>query len=402
MFNRILKVSLITAAFASAMTNAAETKLTVGGFVKLDAYYDNKVNSSVGPRGYDLLDYRGIPLDGTPNAERAGGFKAHARASRFYLQTATPYMGDTIKTHIEGDFFGKVDAGSLNDDDTLSNSYELRLRQAYVTWGNWKVGQAWSNFVDLKAYPEGMDFTSLVGRTFLRQAQVTYTHQLGGGDRLSFSLENPETDYNADHPAPGANARESESMPDIIATYFNTTDWGHFRASGVVRRLGTETFTNDTIAPGTSSNAMAYGIGLSSKINFNKQFNLKLNFVGGPGIGRYLYSNHYRSAVLTPEGELEVETAWGANAMLQYKPSADLRFNIGYGINDMGSGEDFNTHGSVNTEQTTIHGNAVYTILPKLNVGVGFTHAAREVADGREGDITRFMFYVKKDFKASF
>ncbi len=403
MIKRILQGSVIAAVASSSMAYAEDTKITFGGFVKLDAYNDDKVNSSLGPRGYDLLDFRSIPLDGTAAADKSGSTKFHGRASRVYIETETPFQGDVIKTHIEGDFFGRVDTGGGTDDDTLTNSYELRLRSAWVSWGNWMAGQNWSNFVDLSAYPEGMDFSSITGRALIRQSQIRYTYPLGGGDRLAFSLENPETDYNRGTPAPGANADEDETMPDIIGTYYNKTSFGHVRASALVRRLGVETFnTGGDISNSQSDHTMGYGIGLSAKINFSKELNLKLNFNGGDGIGRYLHSNHYRSAIFTADGKLESESAWGANFMLQYKPSATMRYNIGYGLLEIDVEKDHIVSTAVNKSIGTFHANAIYTIAPQLNVGVGYTYAEREVENGTEGDISRIMFYIKKDFKMSF
>lgn len=389
--------SLTLVAFTSS---AAETKITVGGEIKLDGYYDTATNSSVGPRGYDLLAFRSIALDGTPNAEKAGGTKFHARASKFYIQSATPYAGGMIKTHLEGDFLGRVDGGEGTDDDTLSNSYEFRLRQAYVTWGNWKAGQAWSNFVDLKAYPEGLTYSSTLGRPFIRQSLISYTQPLGEGDRFTFSLENPDTDHNRGTPKPGSNADEDDTLPDMIGTYFNTTDSGHFRASLLVRSLGVDTTITDGVDAAQSDSSMAWGVGLSGKVNFSKQFNLKWNLNGGDGIGRYLYNNQFRSAAFV-DGTLNNETAYGGAVMLQYKASKGFRMNVGYGAHQVDVDEDY-IASSVTESLSSVHVNAIWTIAPLLEVGTGFTYGKRTIKDGQSGDITRLMLSVKRKFKASF
>jgi hypothetical protein len=391
-------ISVIVTTFISSVYAADDPKITVGGFIKFDSYYDSSVNNSVGPRGYDLLNFRSIPLDGTASAERAGGTKMHARESRFYINSETPFEGKSIKTSLEFDLLGRIDTGSGTDDDTVSNSYEPRLRQAWISWDNWLVGQTWTNFVDLGAFPEGMTLSSLVGRSMLRQAQIRYTKPLGGGDKLVFSLENPDTDFNLGTPAPGSNASEDDSIPDIVGTYFNKTDFGHVRASFVFRRLGVDTVVTDGIGNGVSDSTVGWGIGLSSKINFSKSLNMKLNLHGGDGIGRYIYSNPWRAAILTSEGKLETETTWAGNFMLQYKLDK-MRYNLGYGVIDVDVDEDL-TVGSVNQKITTLHANAIYTIAPSLNIGAGITQASRTVVSGDEGDITRLHFYVKKSFKA--
>lgn len=388
-------------ALTSASPLAAETTVTVGGELKFDGYYDTSTNSSTGPRGYDLLSFRSIPLEETGASEKAGGTKFHSRATKLYVQSATPFEGGTIKTHLEGDFLGRVDTGAGTDDDTVSNSYEFRLRQAYISWGNWMVGQAWSNFVDLKAYPEGLTFTGTLGRAFSRQAQIRYTTQLGDGDTFSFSLENPDTDYNAGTPVPGSNANEDDSIPDMIGTYINKMGKGHFRASLLVRSLGVDTTNTVTdLTTAQSDTAMGWGIGLSGKVVFTGQFNLKWNIHGGDGIGRYLYNNQFRSATFI-DGELNTEQAWGGNVMLQYKPSKDLRMNFGYGGHSVDVESD-DIVGSVTEKLASTHVNAIWTIAEKLEVGAGLTHATRDVKNGTQGDITRLMFSVKRKFGATF
>lgn len=385
----------------SGMSMAADTKVTVGGEIKLDGYYDTSTNNSVGPRGYDLLSFRSIPLDGSGDSEKSGGTKLHARATKFFVQSDTPFDGGNIKTYIEGDFLGRVDGGADTDDDTVSNSYEFRLRQAYVSWGNWMVGQAWTNFVDLAAFPEGLTFTGLLGRSFGRQSQIRYTHALGGGDRIAFSLENPDTGFNAGTPAPGSNANEDDTIPDVIGTYFNKMDKGHFRASFVFRSLGVDTTGTVTdLTDAQSDRTTGWGIGLSGKFILSDAFNLKWNINGGDGIGRYLYNNQFRSATFI-DGQLETESAWGGNMMLQYKPSKKFRINVGYGGHSVDVDSD-SIFGSVTEKLATLHANAIWTVAPQLEVGAGFTHATREVKNGTEGDLTRFMFSVKRKFRASF
>lgn len=380
---------------------AADTKITVGGEIKLDAYHDSSTNNSIGPRGYDLLSFRSIPLDGSGDSEKSGGTKLHARATKFFVQSDTPFSGGNIKTYIEGDFLGRVDTGADTDDDTISNSYEFRLRQAYVSWGNWMAGQAWTNFVDLKAFPEGLTFTSILGRAFGRQAQLRYTYPLGGGDRIAFSLENPDTDHNAGTPPPGSNANEDDTIPDIIGTYFNQMGKNHFRASFVVRSLGVDnTGTVTDLSTAQSDRATGWGIGLSSKFFLSDSINIKLNLNGGDGIGRYLFNNQFRSSTFI-DGNLQTEEAWGGNVMVQYKPSKKFRMNLGFGGHSVDVDSDL-IAGSVTEKLTSIHANGIWTIAPSLEVGAGFTHATREVKNGTEGDLTRLMFTVKRKFRASF
>jgi hypothetical protein len=395
------KVALTMLIFSGMPTYCfAETKFSIGGELKVDGYYDSAVNNSAWPRGYDLLNFRSIPLDGSAYAERAGGTKFHARATKLSFESVTPYKNSEIKTYIEGDFLGRVDTGQDTDDDVTTNSYEFRLRQAYVKWDNFLVGQAWSNFVDLKAYPEGLTFSSILGRGFIRQAQLRYTLGLGNGDSLAISLENPDTDFNTGTPAPGSNALEDDGIPDIISTYFKKLDKGHIRASLLFRSLGVDTTTAVTdITDAQSDSAFGWGVGLSSKFYITNDLNVKLNLHGGKGIGRYLLANPYRAATFV-DGKLETESAVGGNLMFQYNMTDSIRTNIGYGMHEVDSNPDI-TVGTVNKKLTSLHANVIWAITPKLEVGTGFTYATREVQNGSKGDLTRVMFMLKRKFKTT-
>ncbi len=373
-----------------AIAYSSDTKFVIGGYIKVDAHYDNQVNSFLGPRGPDLLNYRSIALDGSDAAERPGGTRMHARASRFFFQTNT--AGDVpVKTFLEWDFFGRVDeTGAGKDDDTLSNAYEPRLRQAYIKYGEWLMGQTWSNFVDLKAYPEGLTFSGVLGRTFMRQTQIRYEHRLNGKLTLKVSAENPDTDYNTGTPAPGDQTLEAESIPDLITTLFQKTGGGHVRASLLVRSLKLDDGVN-------KDEAIAWGLALSGRFNINKHNSLKWNALGGDGIGRYLHNNHFRSAIYK-NGKLETEKAWGGNIGYQHIFSESKRWNIMVGGHTIDNDEDL-VASSVNEKIYNFHTNMIWTLKPMLTISVGVTYAKRETEGGDTGDITRYYLAFKRPFK---
>src|SRR3546814_14767932 len=92
-----------------------------------------------------------------------------------------------FRSYIEADMYG---GGSSNlGNEVSTNTHGLTLRQAFVTWNNWLAGQAWSNFQDVAALPEAVDFVGVTeGPTFVRQAQIRYTN-----GPFSVALENTHT-----------------------------------------------------------------------------------------------------------------------------------------------------------------------------------------------------------------
>src|SRR3546814_10282620 len=98
--------------------------------------------------------------------------------------------------------------GSSNlGNEVSTNTHGLTLRQAFVTWNNWLAGQAWSNFQDVAALPEAVDFVGVTeGTTFVRQAQIRYTN-----GPFSVALENPHTTVGSIATAARNNAGDRKS-----------------------------------------------------------------------------------------------------------------------------------------------------------------------------------------------
>ena len=111
------------------------------------------------------------------------------------------------------------------------------LRHAYIQWREWLVGQTWSNFQDVAALPDSVDFIGTTdGTVFVRQPQVRYTK---GG--FSLAVENPQTTMTPfGGPAdPNSTAwiveTDDSSIPDLTARYAWKGAWGHVAVAGLAR-----------------------------------------------------------------------------------------------------------------------------------------------------------------------
>ena len=91
-----------------------------------------------------------------------------------------------LKTRFEGDFFGS------GGNQIFSNSTSFRLRHAFGSVGGLLAGQTWSNFMPIESYPGTVDFNGPAGLTFIRQAQLRYTHKIDDHLTLRGSVENSE------------------------------------------------------------------------------------------------------------------------------------------------------------------------------------------------------------------
>src|SRR5215472_4323870 len=127
------------------------TSLGFHGYAKLDIIRD--LNAFQG----DSVSFPAIPLDGTAAARRQGATRLHACQSRFNIETRTPTEFGTLRTLIEGDFFG------VGGNTFTSNSSAFRIRHAYGELGPVLGGQTWSNFMDPQSSPESIDFNGPPG-----------------------------------------------------------------------------------------------------------------------------------------------------------------------------------------------------------------------------------------------
>jgi hypothetical protein len=206
----------------------AGTKFTVGGFIRSDMMYTSTDSGELADSsaGRDLYLPGGIPVGGAD--ESSADFDATAKFSRLWFGIDNMSdSGDKVSARVELDFFG----GALGN-EVATNTYGATIRHAFVTWNQWTVGQTWSNFMDVAALTDAVDFVGPTdGTVFSRQPQVRYTN-----GPWTFSLENPETTIT---PFNGGARISSDdaSVPDLIGRYTYKAPWGHLSGAVMVRDL---------------------------------------------------------------------------------------------------------------------------------------------------------------------
>jgi len=143
---------------------AAELKVGVSGYVKLDVQYSDKiVGLSPSPSG--------TPLDTNEEADNSQTL-LDARQTRLRIDARDEVGGVKMWARVETDFFTS-DGNALT-----SNSRHLRLRHAFVRGDHPSgffvlAGQYWSLLMnDTIAQPNLVDFNGPAGQIFSRQPQL--------------------------------------------------------------------------------------------------------------------------------------------------------------------------------------------------------------------------------------
>jgi hypothetical protein len=264
------------------------------------------------------------------------------------------------------------------------------MRQAFVQWREWLVGQAWSNFQDVAVLPDAVDFIGPTdGTVFVRQPQVRYTK---GG--LSFSVENPETTITPFGGGTGGNARittDDSSIPDLTARYTWKGTWGHFSVAGLARELKYET----TAAPIIDDSVWSGALSLSGKFMLGDD-DIRWMVVGG-NLGRYVSLNFANDAVLDAAGNLEAIDGLAGFVAYRHVWNNKWRSNLYYAMQDYDNDTNL-TGGAVNDSSNSWTVNFIYSPLPKLDVGAEFRHAVRELANSDDGSLNRLQFTTKYSF----
>lgn len=384
-------------ALAGASSASANTEFTVGntdfrfgGYIKLDmltSRFDNGTidTDSIGRNMY----IPGLTPVGAGTSNTVTDI--HARESRFFFGTSHQLAnGETIDGYFEFDFIGTVGA-----DKRVTNSYSPRMRQAYIDFRGWRLGQTWSNFQDLAIIPEAPDFIGVAdGTVFTRQAQIRYTFDNG----FSVSVEQPETTVT---PYLGGTQRITTgdtAMPDITARYTTRVDNVHFTVAGIYRRLEMRNF-NTTIngVDGTVSDTEnAFGVNLAMRWDIGPH-DIRASVVHGQGLGRYVGVNLSNGAVINDEFNLDAIDVTGYTFAYRHVWNEKWRTNFIYSRADVENASEFTgILANDSTQRAAV--NMMYQVNERLVVGGELSRANRELISGADGNLDRLQFSAIYNF----
>ncbi len=353
-----------------------DTTVKLYGYAKLDGIYTDKDGG-----GKSSYVPSAVPLD-SQTGVADNSLTMHAKQSRLGIFTSTPTEYGKLNIRIETDFFGS------GGTELISNSYGLRLRRAYGELGNLLVGQEWSTFIDLASYPETIDFGGPAGSLFIRQAQIRWTQPFSFGS-LQFALENPENTFiSKDELAPVGCS--GEYLPDVVIRANLDTNFGHFSVAGLGRQL----IVDDGIY-----NDDTYGGALSvtGSIPIFDKDKLVLQTNYGNALGRYLEAEFADAFIDPVSHEIETNTQWGGLVSYKHFWLDNLRSTLVYSYAERDNDLNYISD-TVDSKYQSIHANLMWSPVSRVNLGLEYIYATREIENGEDGDINR----VQLGFQYSF
>jgi len=364
----------------------------------------NMVREFKGTNGGDYSTFApSIPLNGSAEAARNGQTYLHGRTSRIGIEGATPTPYGLAMVKVEGDFHNDPrtgnsavygEAGNVNTQQS-TNSYNFRLRHAYLQVGPWLFGQTWSTFMDIDSTPETVDFNGPIGSTFIRQPQIRYTYTTPNYGNFSAALENSVSyvlSKNASNKFETSAAGFSKS-PDLVLRWDKAYNWGTMSLRAVSHELRLDGTVYDSTIPGeTNASASRRGFGLAASGTIKAVGDDTISWIvtGGNGIGRYF--NYIEGAAYNrAANSIELEKAAGLVLGYQHKVSDQLRLNLVYGTQktfnngytELGIGD------AVNRRVSQFHIGGFYSPIKVVDIGLEYIYGKRETVLGNEGNMSR-------------
>lgn len=270
----------------------------------------------------------------------------------------------------------------------------LHLRQAYVSFRHFLIGQTWSTFMDLDGTPYTLDFEGPNSMISIRQPMIRYTIPFSKKWSLDAAIEMPSISYSSRRDMSPQSF--PQSVPDIPARLIYSSDFGHLQLAGVLRTL----IVPDTLVNG-SNHSVGYGFAFSGSINLPAGFKFQYQTTYGKGIAHYinglkndgldlLYNPETRSTSLVPiwGGYVNLARTWGVNGM--------FTSNLLYGMANV------NIHDNLLPDQYKkgyyFAINTIWTFIKYGTVGIEYLHGARTNINGESGDANRINALLRYNF----
>ena len=365
----------------AAAEEAKKHTYKFGGYVKADVIYSDYSAGPVasGSAGRDFYIPGTVPV-GPDSAEGESYLDFHAKESRINFRTDHILdNGAKLGAFIEMDFLL-----SGHGDERISNSYNPRLRHAFMTYNRWLFGQTWMTFFNVGALPENLDFVGPAESTiFGRQVMIRYTN-----GPWQFAVENPETTVTL-YGGGGRIVADDNKLPDGVVRYNLKGDWGSFTAAGILRQLAYENKIS-----GIDDKTTGYGVSLSGKFTFGEKDDFRWMASAGKGLGRYIGLNTTNGAVLDADGDLHAIDAFGIFGSYRHFWNNQWRSNLTLGYLSVDNDIDL-TGMEATKDASSVHINLIYSPQPKLDFGIEFMYADRELENGNDGDLKRLQFSAK-------
>lgn len=348
-------------------------RMKIGGYVKADFLYD--VDGTLDRRQFLMST---IPVEGTPEDANSGYVSLFAAETRLNVDVRRIAAGrPPLRLFLEGDFW--------------PSGTGLRLRHAYVVFGDFLAGQTWTTLSILESIGTMIDFGAGDALFGGRTAQIRFQRRLSERWKLAVGLES--LDFMGIDNAGGQPGEPSLGLPLLAARvdYEWKSGLAVLGASGAQLRW-------DGGATGPDATALQWDVVFAGRQYLGSDYvTWNVSYGRGSGENIMAFAGSNANAVLTAAGTLETMPAFAFVAGFVHKWSATVVSNLSYAYGwllDVPSSRD-----PLGLEKGGIgHANVIWRPIPEFATGIEYMYGAQQTSNDALGHASRIQGMVRLDF----
>lgn len=317
----------------------AGAEVTLYGNIRADLLYQSEGGSA--DRLYNQIN--SVPLKG--HNESSDQLKSTLAATRLGLDFKT--ADKDISGKIEVDFLGANDG--------------LRIRHAYFNYGQWLIGQTWSNFAVPDYMPETIDALGYVGGAVKRDAQIRFTHKFNAETQLVTALEDSK-DALSNMRIPVLSTRLNQSFADRA---------GALSLRGMVSEKRT-----------VADNELAWGVGLGAKYDISAKTTLKADYYHVKGDSSLVSWTNQGFAIDANKNIMALNQFDSITVGVTQQFNSQWRGTLGYGYMKADENQDYirylNDPTKANKTLWQAWANVFYSPKKPLSFGLEYVYGERK------------------------
>jgi hypothetical protein len=351
--------------------------LKISGFIQPALYFDNSNVLS-----NDLFVTSEIPTTDVTDI-KFRRFHLSANQSRLGFSFIFPKAAQNTTAFLEGDFLS-----STKGENTF-----FRLRNAYITYGEFLIGQTWTNFGDINGSPNTLDLEGPNSATGARVPQIRWRKPINKDWLLLVAIEEPRADYT---PLPGANPVKS-AFPEFVVKPKYSFRNGHWSNSLIYKPIiytdHDYSFKKKLGAWGFSSSVVLNLPDKNSLIGFKKR---TLSFFGVIGDGTQGSINDFGGLGYEafPKDSATLETLLYYGGYAAYSFVLNKRWSSTYVLSYLHQQQPASTS-QIFKQSVYASANAVYAFNKYFTFGSEFLFGSKENYDDSHGSAFRILCIMR-------
>ena len=253
-----------------------------------------------------------------------------------------------------------------------------RLRHAYGEVGSLLVGQTWTTFTDVAAFPATLDFEGSVSSVNRRQAMIRWTQPVLHEDlTLALAAENPQFDI---VPPPGITGDSRTPSPDLVARLRLSKEWGQYQIA-YLYRLGGFQPTDGRVITGS-----AWGLNFTGATLLTDTSKFYHQIVFGDGIGSYRGLPD-----AAPESATTDKVLGFSGWMVGYTWDWTERLSSNFTYAENALDNSLLQSPSDERQTTYLAVNSIWNPVDRVKVGIEYLYGVLENVDREKGDAHRIQ-----------